>query len=163
MRTRQKQCVATDTWRSLGCRKTPLEHWSKRKPTVKPEHDKTNKMTCVPSEDSNQPVHPPRMTTVFAMRSMGSFIRTAKTLIRLGILLVISCGGSFSIVNAFKYGNDSVWRSLGDNALSWKKDKKEHGMHNTVIKHAYPLWYQRKFAYTNLLWPGSIVRVFYSS
>ena len=34
MRTRQKQCVATDTWRSLGCRTTPLELWSKRKPTV---------------------------------------------------------------------------------------------------------------------------------
>ena len=33
MRTRQKH-VATDTWRSLGCRTTPLEHWSKRKPTV---------------------------------------------------------------------------------------------------------------------------------
>ena len=33
MRTRQK-CVATDTWRSLGCRTTPLEHWSRRKPTV---------------------------------------------------------------------------------------------------------------------------------
>ena len=25
MRTRQKQCVATGTWRSLGCRTTPLE------------------------------------------------------------------------------------------------------------------------------------------
>ena len=35
MRTRQK-CVATDTWRSLGCRTTPLEHWSRRKPTVEP-------------------------------------------------------------------------------------------------------------------------------
>ena len=32
-RTRQKR-AATDTWRSLGCRTTPLEHWSKRKPTV---------------------------------------------------------------------------------------------------------------------------------
>ena len=31
MRTRQK-CVATDTWRSMGCRTTPLEHWSRRKP-----------------------------------------------------------------------------------------------------------------------------------
>ena len=30
MRTRQK-CVATDTWRSLGWRTTPLEHWSRRK------------------------------------------------------------------------------------------------------------------------------------
>ena len=36
MRTRQIQRVATDTWRSLGCRTTPLEHWSKRKPTVEP-------------------------------------------------------------------------------------------------------------------------------
>ena len=35
MRTRQKR-VATDTWRSLGCLTTPLEHWSKRKPTVNP-------------------------------------------------------------------------------------------------------------------------------
>ena len=33
MRTRQKR-VAIDTWRSLGCPTTPLEHWSKRKPTV---------------------------------------------------------------------------------------------------------------------------------
>ena len=31
MRTRQK-CVVTETWRSLGCRTTPLEHWSRRKP-----------------------------------------------------------------------------------------------------------------------------------
>ena len=38
MRTRQKR-VATDTWRSLGCRTTPLEHWSKRKPTVEPRSD----------------------------------------------------------------------------------------------------------------------------
>ena len=35
MRTRQKR-VVTDTWRSLGCRTTPLEHWSRRKPTVEP-------------------------------------------------------------------------------------------------------------------------------
>ena len=36
MMIRQKQRVATDTWRSLGCRTTPLEHWCKRKPTVEP-------------------------------------------------------------------------------------------------------------------------------
>ena len=35
MRTQQK-CVVTDTWRSLGCRTTPLEHWTRRKPTVEP-------------------------------------------------------------------------------------------------------------------------------
>ena len=34
MRCRQKRRVATDTWRSLGCRTTSLEHWNKRKPTV---------------------------------------------------------------------------------------------------------------------------------
>ena len=36
MWTRQKQRVATDSWRSLGCRTTPLEYWSKTKPTVEP-------------------------------------------------------------------------------------------------------------------------------
>ena len=35
MRTRLKR-AATHTWRSLGCRTTPLKHWSKRKPTVEP-------------------------------------------------------------------------------------------------------------------------------
>ena len=39
---------------------------------IEPVHDKTNKMTCVPSEDPKQPVHPPRLTRVFAVRSMGS-------------------------------------------------------------------------------------------
>ena len=34
MRTRQKQRVVTDTWKPLGCRTTPLEHWRKRKSTV---------------------------------------------------------------------------------------------------------------------------------
>ena len=46
MRTRQKQRVATDTWRSLGCRTTPLEHWSKRKPTV--EHRWAKQQTKEP-------------------------------------------------------------------------------------------------------------------
>ena len=36
LRPRQKQRVATDTWTSLECRTTPLEHWSKRKPTDEP-------------------------------------------------------------------------------------------------------------------------------
>ena len=42
----------------------------------------------------------------------------------------------FSIVNASKYGNASVWQSRGDSALSRKKDMKKLGMHNTVTKHA---------------------------
>ena len=47
MRTRQKR-VATDTWRSLGCRTTPLEHWSKRKPTVEPRWAKQQTKTLRP-------------------------------------------------------------------------------------------------------------------
>ena len=53
MRTRQK-CVATDTWRSLGCRTTPLEHWSRRKPTVEPRWAKqqTKKLRLKPTKTS---------------------------------------------------------------------------------------------------------------
>ena len=35
-------------------------------------HDKPNKMTFVPSEDSDQPGHPLSLIRVFAVRSMGS-------------------------------------------------------------------------------------------
>ena len=31
-------------------------------------HDKTYKMVCVPSEDSDQPGHPPSLIRVFAVR-----------------------------------------------------------------------------------------------
>ena len=37
-----------------------------------PTLDKTNKMACAPSEDSDQPGHPPSLIRVFAVRSMGS-------------------------------------------------------------------------------------------
>ena len=30
-------------------------------------HDKTNKMACAPSEDSDQPGHPPSLIRVFAV------------------------------------------------------------------------------------------------
>ena len=43
-----------------------------RKKHFEPPHDKTNKMTFVPSEDSDQPGHPPILIRVFAVRSMGS-------------------------------------------------------------------------------------------
>ena len=32
--------------------------------TNDPSHDKTNKMTCAPSEDSDQPGHPPSLTSL---------------------------------------------------------------------------------------------------
>ena len=37
-----------------------------------PPHDKTNKISCVPSEDSDQPEHPPSLIRVFTVRFMGS-------------------------------------------------------------------------------------------
>ena len=37
-----------------------------------PPHDKINKMISAPSEDSDQPGHPPSLIRVFAVRSMGS-------------------------------------------------------------------------------------------
>ena len=52
-----------------------------RKKHFEPPHDKTNKMTFVPSEDSDQPSlirvsdqpgHPPSLIRVFAVRSLGS-------------------------------------------------------------------------------------------
>ena len=51
MRSRQKR-VATDTWRFLGCRTTPIEHWSKRKPTVEPRWAKrqTKKLRPKPTK-----------------------------------------------------------------------------------------------------------------
>ena len=38
------------------------------KDTCEPHRDKTNKMACAPSEDSNQPGHPPSLIRVFAVR-----------------------------------------------------------------------------------------------
>ena len=35
-------------------------------------HDKTNKMTYAPNEDSDQPGHPPSMIRVFVLRSSDS-------------------------------------------------------------------------------------------
>ena len=42
------------------------------KSRFEPHRDKTNKMVCAPSEDSDQPGHPPSLIRVFAVRSVGS-------------------------------------------------------------------------------------------
>ena len=42
------------------------EFWKKL--INEPPHDKTNKMACAPSEDSDQPGHPPSLIRVFAVR-----------------------------------------------------------------------------------------------
>ena len=38
---------------------------------TEPPHDKTNKVICAPSEDSDQPKHPPSPIRGFAVRSIG--------------------------------------------------------------------------------------------
>ena len=40
--------------------------------TYEPPHDKTNKMASAPSDDSDQPGHPPSLIRVFAVHLMGS-------------------------------------------------------------------------------------------
>ena len=42
------------------------------KDRYEPLHDKTNKITSAPSEDSDQPGHPPSLIRVFVVRFMGS-------------------------------------------------------------------------------------------
>ena len=55
-----------------------------------PPHDKTIKMAIAPSEDTNQPAHPPSLIRVFAVhlkKTLGPQLpieRTTKTLIRVG-------------------------------------------------------------------------------
>ena len=89
--------------------------WSTGKMANEPHRDKTNKIACVPSEDSDQPGHPPGLIRVFAVRSMGSWGSKLSScgqwrlwsdwadvprLIwvfagRTAVLLVLSCRGSF--------------------------------------------------------------------
>ena len=70
-------------------------------PTYEPQHYKTNKMTCAPGEDSDQPGHPPSLISLRSaqtgyLRTQYFFMRTAETLIRLG-----GCpGGSESSLGA---------------------------------------------------------------
>ena len=40
------------------------------------QHDKTNKVTCVSSEDSDQPGHPPSLIRVFFVRMKKAWVLT---------------------------------------------------------------------------------------
>ena len=76
-------CIAFNTFElsHLPEFKTPLKdtlcivkvlHKKKKKKKREPPHDNTNKLACAPSEDSDQPGHPPSLIRVFTERSMGS-------------------------------------------------------------------------------------------
>ena len=80
------------------------DHQSRILYVYEPPHDKTNKMTCAPSKDLDQPGHSPSLIRVFAMHFMGSLGPNAscgqRRLIRLGtqvILLVLSWCGSIML------------------------------------------------------------------
>ena len=63
-------CSLMKSWRqSIG--KPPEAKRAMVSPSnilFEPAHNKTYKMACAPSEDSDQPGHPPRLTRVFAVR-----------------------------------------------------------------------------------------------
>ena len=41
-----------------------------------PPRDKTNKIACVPSEDSDQPGHPSSLVRIFAVRMKKAWVRS---------------------------------------------------------------------------------------
>ena len=118
--------------------------------------DKTNKMTCVPSEDSDQPGHPPSLISLHCalngyLRTKAFFMRTAKTLIKLGgcpgwsesllgthaISLVLSWCSSF--YQSSKHGRTpSKWSQSGNliRKLQWHYTLSVKGTIQ-VIKHNY--------------------------
>ena len=100
------------------CSKPHIYHWRLTVmfaylTIIEPHRDKTNKMACAPSEDSDQPGHPPSVSRVFPVRlkkaRILSYPLRAQRMLTLGgcpgwsesslgahaILLVLSWGGSF--------------------------------------------------------------------
>ena len=80
-----------NTLYSLLSRALPISFDAKTtKIKIEPVHDKTYKMACAPSEDSDQPGHLPSLIRVFTVHheeSLGPYLPTectTKTLIRLG-------------------------------------------------------------------------------
>ena len=64
----------TPDWISACCVIRPMKRDGKIK--NEPPHDKTNKMIFVPSEDSDQPGHPPSLIRVFAVRMKKHWLFT---------------------------------------------------------------------------------------
>ena len=50
-----------------------LKLWDKKQ-IYEPPRDKTNKKACAPSEDSDQPGHPPSLIRVFAVRMLKTWV-----------------------------------------------------------------------------------------
>ena len=56
--------------------KTPTAAYFHHLNKNEPRHDKTNKMACAPSEDSDQPRHPPSLIRVFAVQRTFGYLAT---------------------------------------------------------------------------------------
>ena len=112
----------------------------------KTAHDKTNKMTCASSEDSDQPQADQRLRCALNgyRRTQAFFMRTAKTLIRLGgrsgwsesslgahaILLVLSSAGSFFLISLLHlYLDVMVWPWIS----SYTIENEEDGCVNVML------------------------------
>ena len=60
----------------LGCSSPPSIHSPSHQTfkTYESPHDKTNKLACAPSEDSDQPGHPPSLIRVFIVRMKKAWV-----------------------------------------------------------------------------------------
>ena len=63
-----------NTLHFIVCSQSFIEIISANKIIYEPPHDKTNKMACAPSEDSDQPGHPPRLIRVFVVRLKEAWV-----------------------------------------------------------------------------------------
>ena len=68
---------------------SPVNYRDRENSINEPSHDKTNKIICAPSEDSDQPRHLPRLIRVFAVHMNKAWVlsyplSTPQRLIRLG-------------------------------------------------------------------------------
>ena len=126
---------------------------------IEPSHDKTNKMACAPSEDSDQPGHPPSLIRVFACawRKLGSLAtlwahsedsdqtwRMPRLIWvfagRIVILLVLSWGGSltkqpFHVFHKFHINCPRVFyhMTISNEGLLHSKEQ--------ILCNVWSLWY----------------------
>ena len=68
--------LGTPSFIGLGCSTHPSVHSPSHQTfkTYEPPHDKTNKLGCAPSEDSDQPGHPPSLIRVFTVRMKKAWV-----------------------------------------------------------------------------------------
>ena len=59
--------------------------------SFEPPRDKTNKMACAPSEDSDQPGHPPSLIRVFAVRMKKPWVLSYSWSAQPGLIRLDGC------------------------------------------------------------------------